>query len=88
MITAAQDPAKTDGKIQSPIKVKTKDPAKIEEGGLIAEAVRLAAGHLIVVAASTGMEVGSNAGMPSGVNKADLLEDTTGWSTKITTLIK
>ena len=78
MITAAQDPAMTDGKISSLIKVMTKDPAEIEEGGLIAEAVRLAARHVIAVPVNTGMEVGSNAGMHSGIIKADLLEDITG----------
>jgi len=77
-ITAAQDPAKTDGKISSLIKVKTKEQVEIEEGGLIAEAVRLAAKHVIAVPVNTGREVGSNAGMHTGINKADLLEDITG----------
>ena len=42
--------------------------------GWIVEVDGLAARHLIAVTPSTGMEVWSNAGMPSGKNKIILLE--------------
>jgi hypothetical protein len=78
MIMAVQDPVKTDGKIQPPIHMKTKDPAEIEERGRIAEAVRLAAGLRIAAAVRPGMEIWSNAGRHSGVYKTNLLESICG----------
>jgi len=60
----------------------------IEEMGWIVEMDGLAARHLIAVAPSTGMEVWSNAGMPSGKNKIILLEGIADVKNQISTLIK
>jgi len=60
----------------------------IEEMGWIVEMDVLAARHLIAVTPRTGMEVWSNAGMPSGKNKIILLEGIADPTNQISTLIK